>query len=165
MYLLPLQMRPLLVAFALQATMFPCIVGLALSNKNNHDPSVSAFGSRMGKSASLDSTDGTGINKAENRVKGGGRNACKSQFSNLSYNMSLRYQMDTVSLHISFSPEQVQDNSRWAPGRSSLCISFYIQREGIQRVYLSKRGCQGLVLHKSRWKWKTCRRAETMGIL
>ena len=78
---------------------------------------------------------------------------------------SLRYQIDTMSLHISYSPEQVQDNSRWTPSRSPLCISFYIQREGIQRVYLSKRGCQGLVLHKSRWKWKTCRRAETMGIL
>lgn len=84
MYLLPLEIRPLLVALALHASMFPCIVGLALSNnKNNLDPSVSAFGSRMGKSASLDSTDGTGSNKAENRVKGGGRNACKSQFSTL----------------------------------------------------------------------------------
>ena len=89
MFLLPLEIRALLVAFALQATMFPCIVGLALSNKDNHDPSVSAFGSRMGKSASLDSTDGTAINKAENRVKGGGRNACKSQFSNLWYNIVL----------------------------------------------------------------------------
>ena len=89
MYLLPLEIRPLLVTLALQASIFPCIVGLALSNKNNNDPSVSAFGSRMGKSASLDSTDGTGINKAENRVKGGGRNACKSQFSNLSYNIVL----------------------------------------------------------------------------
>ena len=83
MYLLPLEIRPLLVTLALQASMIPCIVGLALSNKNNLDPSVSTFGSRMGKSASLDSTDGTGNNKAENRVKGGGRNACKSQFSNL----------------------------------------------------------------------------------
>ena len=168
MYLLPLEIRPLLVALTLQTSMFPCIVGLALSNKDNHDPSVSAFGSRMGKSASLDSTDGTGINKAENRVKGGGRNACKSQFSNLWYNMviwRLGHQILTVSLHISYSSEQVQDNSWWTPSRSSLCVSFHIQREGIQRVYLSKRGCQGLVLHKSRWKWKTCRRAETMGIL
>jgi len=79
MFLLPLEIRALLVAsFALQATMFPCIVGLALSNKDNHDPSVSAFGSRMGKSASLDSTDGTGINKAENRVKGGALSKCKT---------------------------------------------------------------------------------------
>ena len=87
MYLLPLEIRPLFVTLALQASMFPCIVGIALSNKNNPDPSVGAFGSRMGKSASLDSTDGTGINKAENRVKGGGRNACKSQFSNSWHNM------------------------------------------------------------------------------
>ena len=78
MYLLLLELRPLLVAFALQASIFQCIAGLALSNKNSHDQSVGAFGSRMGKSASLDSTDGTGINKAENRVKGGGRNAWKS---------------------------------------------------------------------------------------